>query len=331
MEYNQSHEEHFWTAEDVSLEQVVLELSSLPNNLKNAFLELLSQDSTTAFGSDDHENSPNGIPPFQLDKCAATSALTNDLQIPEARAFYGFQSSYENIVLELQCSALLHACNESHEEMNRLILDASISPIGVQRALLWQRHVWDESEVPFDEPPPSLQERVLSDGLLKEIQVSGHRILRSILRDHYPKLDQSCLAKVLDHTIELSVRHTAFSAMIHKTFTQPILKDVATTLLNDFLSIELEFLSTRVFPEGFEGMLNDDLKSGITKSLLGAFGIVEESTTAASVLNSTGGFQVTVPHELYKIEGDELVETQDINTENKNDPRDFDVEGDCDF
>jgi len=295
-----AHEAHMWTAEDVDVSDIKKDLDKLPQAIREAFLALLVNDSCTVFGHSNEElgqaeNFDHEIyKEFKFDKCAATMALASDLQIPEARAFYGFQASYENILLELQSIGLLHACNEDHDEMHRLIEDASKKPNAVRRAGLWHRHVWDENELGIAETVATVAERVFANGALKMVQTLGHRMVRANILAKCPELKDSCIDTILKHTIETAERHLAFNAMIHHSLVQPVAKGAAEELIQMFIAHEFSFFE-EVFCKDFNATNNPyetTLVEQESLALRTIFGLCEDGPQTDLVTTMDNGIKI---------------------------------------
>ncbi|KAL2486959.1 Ribonucleoside-diphosphate reductase small chain A [Abeliophyllum distichum] len=125
-------EASFWTAEEVDLSQDVQQWEALSKSEKHFISHVLA-----FFAASD------GI---VLENLAAR--FLNDVQIPEARAFYGFQMAMENIHSEMY-SLLLETYIKDSEEKNRLFNAIEDIPCIAQKAK-WALH-WIKSSSSFAE------------------------------------------------------------------------------------------------------------------------------------------------------------------------------------
>jgi len=309
------HESHFWTAEDVDVAELKSDLAQLSDPIRHSFLELLSNDCATVFGQDDKENY-KGVSLLKFDKCAASSALTHDIQVAEARSFYGFQASYENILLELHSIALLAAVGEDENKFISLVNAASKKELGIKRAALWFRHVWPDYEVSEDAKGPTAQERVVADGVLKIVQTLGHRLLDLIIRQCCPELVSSSITTVMRHTIETGMRHFEFSIMLHKSFSISLSAQACGDLIECIVDTELSFLEEVILGELFEGKLKPfiaDFRANEIKSIKSAFGFDGDrsGTPVTSALMTSIGDGIVFTHPYANVQGDTMVEFED--------------------
>jgi len=274
-----AHEAHMWTAEDVDLSEMVRELSHLSEPLREAYRNVLALECAAIFGPDEKDPPANMERIlFKLDKCLFTSEITNDVQIPEARAFYGFQASYENILMELNSVALLNSYDENESKFHACVDEISQDPLSVKRALLWLIHVcrtpqflkgsltqWISlgegfigSSKDISLIPPSIQERVVCTGVLKWINTLGARILKAIFQERFPALKGSSTEKVLTYTIDTAKRHLEFSIMLHKSFSDPLERKTFEDLIDAFLAIENQILESKLFREVFRSQFSEN-------------------------------------------------------------------------
>jgi len=305
------HESHFWTAEDVDVAELKTDIAELSEMTKCSLLKLLANDCAAIFGNDDQENL-KGVGLLKFDKCAASSALTNDIQVPEARAFYGFQASYENILLELHSIALLAAVGDKEKEFASRVETASTSYFGIQRAALWFRHVWPDFEVGKDGKGASVQERVVADGVLKIVQTLGHRIFECIIRQCHPKLIKSSINTVLKHTIETGIRHFEFSIMLHKSFSNPFSKEACEELIESVVEKEISFLENEILDQFFEQNLKpfiNEFKTNEIKAIKAAYNCDGPSITSS--LTTPIGEGIVFSHPFANIQGDVMIEFED--------------------
>ncbi|KAI8002698.1 Ribonucleoside-diphosphate reductase small chain A [Camellia lanceoleosa] len=107
----------FWTAEEVDLSQDVQQWDSLSNSEKHFVSHVLAFFATS-----------DGI---VLENLAAR--FLNDVQIPEARAFYGFQIAMENVHSEMY-SLLLETYIRDSREKHRLFNAIENIPCVSQKA-----------------------------------------------------------------------------------------------------------------------------------------------------------------------------------------------------
>ncbi|KAL3634617.1 Ribonucleoside-diphosphate reductase small chain A [Castilleja foliolosa] len=125
-------EASFWTAEEVDLSQDMQQWEMLSPSEKHFVSHVLA-----FFAASD------GI---VLENLAAR--FLNDIQIPEARAFYGFQMAMENIHSEMY-SLLLETYIKDSNEKNRLFNAVENIPCVAQKAK-WALH-WIKSSSSFAE------------------------------------------------------------------------------------------------------------------------------------------------------------------------------------
>ncbi|KAI8561421.1 hypothetical protein RHMOL_Rhmol04G0338400 [Rhododendron molle] len=123
-------EASFWTAEEVDLSQDVQQWDSLTDSEKHFISHILAFFATS-----------DGI---VLENLAAR--FLNDVQIPEARAFYGFQLAMENIHSEMY-SLLLETYIKDTREKHRLFNAIENIPCVAEKAkwaLEWIQRHYDE-------------------------------------------------------------------------------------------------------------------------------------------------------------------------------------------
>merc|ERR1719424_331978 len=132
-EMYKQHEASFWTAEEIDLSQDMVDWEKLNDNEKHFLKHVL------AFfaGSD-------GLVLENLN-----TNFADEVQLPEARAFYGFQIAMENIHSETYSLLIDQYCRNDEVEKDRLFRAITTIPV-VQKKAQWAAK-WMNQELCYAE------------------------------------------------------------------------------------------------------------------------------------------------------------------------------------
>lgn len=221
-------EASFWTAEEVDLQDDMMQWESLSNDERHFIKHVLA-----FFASSD------GIVNENL-----ATRFTREVQIPEARAFYGFQIAIENI----------------HSEMYSLLLDAyikdTIEKDNLFRAIETIPCVKKKAEwaLQWIEGTESFAERLVAFAVVEGIFFSGSFCAIFWLK-------KRGLMPGLTFSNELISRdeglHCDFACMLYKMLNNKLSHTTILSIVKDAVIIEKEFVSDSL-PVALIGM-NADL------------------------------------------------------------------------
>lgn len=217
-------ESSFWTAEEVDLQDDTKQWETLTDDEKHFIKHVLA-----FFASSD------GI----VNENLATRFM-RDVQIPEARAFYGFQIAIENIHSEMY-SLLLDVYIRDPEEKDRLFRAIETVPC-VKKKADWAMK-WIES-------PRSFSERLIAFAVVEGIFFSG-----SFCAIYW--LKKRGLMPGLSFSNELISRdeglHCDFACLLYSMLTNKLPNDVVKNIVTEAVDIEIEFVNDAL-PVGLIGM-----------------------------------------------------------------------------
>ncbi|CAI9762173.1 unnamed protein product [Fraxinus pennsylvanica] len=227
-------EASFWTVEEVDLSQDVQQWETLSKSEKHFVSHVLA-----FFAASD------GI---VLETLAAR--FLNDVQIPEARAFYGFQMAMENIHSEMY-SLLLETYIKDSEEKNRLFNAIEEISCVAQKAK-WALH-WIKSYHSF-------AERLVAFACVEGIFFSGSFCAIFWLK-------KRGLMPGLTFSNELISRdeglHCDFACLLYSTLRNQLHSQKVHLIVNEAVEIETQFVCDAL-PCALIGM-NSDLMSQYIK------------------------------------------------------------------
>merc|ERR1719159_73711 len=165
-----------------------------------------------------------------------------EVQIPEARAFYGFQLAIENIHSEMY-SLLLDAYIKEPTERCRLFHAIDTVPC-VKKKADWSLRWIDSSE--------SFAERLLAFACVEGIFFSG-----SFCAIYWLKQKRKGLLPGLTFSNELISRdeglHTDFACLLYRELKFPLEQDVVHSIIRDAVVCEKQFI-TESLPVNLIGM-----------------------------------------------------------------------------
>jgi ribonucleotide reductase beta subunit family protein with ferritin-like domain len=173
-----------------------------------------------------------------------------EVQLPEARAFYGFQIAMENIHSETY-SLLIDSYIKDTEEKNRLFHAISTFPCIQKKALWAQKWIHDKRS--------SFATRLIAFACVEGIFFSG-----AFCSIYW--LKKRGLLPGLTFSNELISRdealHTEFAVYLYSKLEKKILKKKIQEIIQDAVTIEQEFIS-EALPCKLIGMNSDHMKQYI--------------------------------------------------------------------
>ena len=173
-----------------------------------------------------------------------------EVQLPEARAFYGFQIAMENIHSETY-SLLIDSYIKDSEEKNRLFHAMSVFPCIQKKAQWAQKWIHDKRS--------SFATRLIAFACVEGIFFSG-----AFCSIYW--LKKRGLLPGLTFSNELISRdealHTEFAVYLYTKLEKKILKKKIHEIISDAVSIEQEFI-TEALPCKLIGMNADHMKQYI--------------------------------------------------------------------
>jgi ribonucleotide reductase beta subunit family protein with ferritin-like domain len=212
-EMYKKHEASFWTAEEIDLSQDVKDWETLGESEQHFIKHILA-----FFAASD------GI---VLENLAAQ--FSTEIQIPEARAFYGFQMAMENIHSETY-SLLIEQYIKDPVEKDR-VFDAINTMPAVQEKANWAIQ-WMNNENSF-------AERVVAFAAVEGVLFSG-----SFCAVYW--LKKRGLMPGLTFSNELISRdeglHTEFACLIYGMLQNKLPEDVVHTIIRGAVDVERRFI-----------------------------------------------------------------------------------------
>merc|ERR1719254_418131 len=212
-EMYKKHEASFWTAEEIDLAQDGKDWATLSEKEQHFVKHILA-----FFAASD------GI---VLENLA--SSFSTEIQIPEARAFYGFQIAMENIHSETY-SLLIEQYIRDPEEKDR-VFDAIHTMPAVEEKAQWAVQ-WMNDESSF-------AERVVAFACVEGILFSG-----SFCAIYW--LKKRGLMPGLTFSNELISRdeglHAEFACMIYGMLQNPLPEDVVHSIVRGAVDVERRFI-----------------------------------------------------------------------------------------
>ncbi|TFK85009.1 putative ribonucleoside-diphosphate reductase small chain B [Polyporus arcularius HHB13444] len=222
----------FWTAEEIDLSTDIEHWRNKLTNDERAFFSLI----LAFFAASDGIVNENLVERF----CA-------EVQVPEARCFYGFQVMMENVHAETYARFLLTLVNDS-EEQRRLFSAASVIPTIKAKADWCFRWIEDHT-LPF------------STRLIVFAAVEGIFFSSSFAAIFW--LKSRGLMPGLSHSNELISRdeglHTNFACLLHRHLSSQTDAATVRTIIREAVELEQAFF-TDALPFRLPGM-NADLMS----------------------------------------------------------------------
>lgn len=245
-------EASFWTAEEIDLSQDLKDWERLNANEKHFIKHILA-----FFAASDGIVNEN----LAMNFC-------NEVQIPEARCFYGFQIAMENIHAETY-SLLIDTYIRDHKEKDYLFNAIDTVP-AVQKKAEWALK-WIESDRSF-------AERLVAFAAVEGIFFSGS--FCSIFW-----LKKRGLMPGLTFSNELISRdeglHTDFACLLYDHIKEKPAQETVRAIITEAVAIEKEFI-TDALPVNLIGM-NSDLMSQyiefVADRLLISLGLEKEYKT----------------------------------------------------
>merc|ERR1719208_201059 len=233
-EMYKKHEASFWTAEEIDLSQDNADWDRLTDAERHFIKHILA-----FFAASD------GI---VLENLAAQ--FSTEIQIPEARAFYGFQIAMENIHSETYSLLIEQYIKEPAEK--EMIFDAINTMPAVREKANWA--------VQWMQTSNSFAERLVAFAAVEGVLFSG-----SFCAIYW--LKKRGLMPGLTFSNELISRdeglHAEFACLIYSMLQNKLPDDVVHEMIREAVEIEIEFL-TDALPVKLIGM-NGDLMSQYIK------------------------------------------------------------------
>jgi len=212
-EMYKKHEASFWTAEEVDLSQDMKDWERLSEHEQHFIKHVLA-----FFAASDGIVNEN-----------IASQFSTEIQIPEARAFYGFQMAMENIHSETY-SLLIEQYIRDPEEKHRLF-DAIQTIPAVKEKAEWALQ-WMNTENSF-------AERVIAFAAVEGILFSG-----SFCAIYW--LKKRGLMPGLTFSNELISRdeglHAEFACLVYSTLQNPLPNDVVHQIIAGAVDAERQFI-----------------------------------------------------------------------------------------
>jgi len=208
------HEASFWTAEEIDLSQDMNDWDKLSDNEKHFLKHVL------AFfaGSD-------GI---VLENLA--SRFSAEVQIPEARAFYGFQMAMENIHSETYSLLIDQYCRNDEVEKDRLFRAINTIPVVAKKA------EWAAS---WMSPALCFAERLVAFAAVEGILFSG-----SFCAIYW--LKKRGLMPGLTFSNELIARdeglHADFACLLYSMLDKKLPDQIVQDMIREAVEVEREFI-----------------------------------------------------------------------------------------
>ncbi|GAQ86383.1 Ribonucleotide reductase [Klebsormidium nitens] len=206
-------EASFWTAEEVDLHSDLMHWDALNDNERHFIKHILA-----FFANSD------GI---VLENLAVR--FMKEIQVPEARAFYGFQIAIENIHSEMY-SLLLETYIKDPKEKSRLFQAIDTIPC-VQRKAEWAMRWIDGAE--------SFAERIVAFACVEGIFFSGSFCAIFWLK-------KRGLMPGLTFSNELISRdeglHTDFACLLYSLLQNPLSEERVQAIIHEAVEIEKEFV-----------------------------------------------------------------------------------------
>jgi len=212
-EMYKKHEASFWTAEEIDLAQDMRDWDGLSNDEQHFIKHVLA-----FFAASD------GIVNENL-----STNFSDEIQVPEARAFYGFQMAMENIHSETYSLLIEQYIRDSDERMKLFHAIETIPAVAVkaQWAVDWMN------------PDRSFYERLVGFACVEGILFSG-----SFCAVYW--LKKRGLMPGLTFSNELISRdeglHTDFACLIYKLLKHKLEDDMVHDIIRGAVAAEKEFI-----------------------------------------------------------------------------------------
>jgi len=213
-EMYKQHEASFWTAEEIDLTQDMVDWEKLNDNEKHFLKHVL------AFfaGSD-------GLVLENL-----STNFTDEVQLSEARAFYGFQMAMENIHSETYSLLIDQYCRNDEAEKMRLFHAIGTIPC-VQKKAEWAAK-WMNGDLSF-------AERLVAFASVEGILFSG-----SFCAIYWVK--KRGLMPGLTFSNELIARdeglHTDFACLLYSMLDKKLPQEIVHEIIVGAVNVEIEFI-----------------------------------------------------------------------------------------
>jgi len=213
-EMYKQHEASFWTAEEIDLTQDMVDWEKLNDNEKHFLKHVL------AFfaGSD-------GLVLENL-----STNFESEVQIPEARAFYGFQMAMENIHSETYSLLIDQYCRNDEAEKMRLFNAIGTIPCVAKKAE-WAAS-WMNGDLSF-------AERLVAFAAVEGILFSG-----SFCAIYWVK--KRGLMPGLTFSNELIARdeglHTDFACLLYSMLDKRLPQEIVHEIIKGAVEVEIEFI-----------------------------------------------------------------------------------------
>ena len=202
----------FWTVEEVDLSQDRRDWESLTDPEKHFISHVLA-----FFAASD------GI---VLENIAVQ--FLKDIQIPEARAFYGFQIAIENVHNEMYMLLLRHYITDTHQQEH--LLQAIHTIPCIKKKADWAIRWINDTD--------SFAERLLAFACVEGIHFSGSFCAIFWLK-------KRSLMPGLTFSNELISRdeglHTDFACLLYNLLQNPLSQDVAHRIVSEAVELEREY------------------------------------------------------------------------------------------
>jgi ribonucleoside-diphosphate reductase beta chain len=208
------HEAAMWTAEEIDMAADKKEWQSLDKPTR-----LFIENILAFFASSDSIVLENLIVNF-----------SQEIQIPEARCFYGFQGMIENIHNEVY-NLMIDVFIEDHKRKDELFKGMDTIPC-VKRKAEWALH-WIGANAP-------LAKRLFAFGIVEGLMFSGSFCAVFWLKEK-GKLVNS-LGKSNEWISRDESLHTEFAVLLYKYIENRISEEEARSIMEEAVSIEEEFI-----------------------------------------------------------------------------------------
>jgi len=220
----------FWTAEEIDMGDDLSDWEKLSANEQHFIKNVLA-----FFAASDGIVNENLAVNF-----------SNEVQWPEARAFYGFQIMMENVHSETY-SLLIDTLIKDNDEKTHLLNAIETMPTIMKKAD-WALKWTDASRASFGE-------RLIAFAAVEGIHFSGSFCALFWLK-------QKGLMKGLTFSNELISRdeglHRDFACMLHNQLKHRVSYDIALDIITEAVEIEKDFV-TNALPVGLLGMNADKM------------------------------------------------------------------------
>eukprot|EP00921_Rhytidocystis_pertsovi_P009996 GHVQ01015986.1.p1 GENE.GHVQ01015986.1~~GHVQ01015986.1.p1 ORF type:complete len:287 (-),score=35.18 GHVQ01015986.1:715-1575(-) len=212
-----AHEHDFWTAEDLAYS-----VSFCVGNIHQAVVNFMAYEAAS-----DHE--------IYAGLSANTCSLLEQIQIPEARAFYGFECAFNTIQhegLSMAYRAVVNADMSRGDKEVLAILDKAVEIPSVQVKRTWAaRYISGGSDLPF-------AEKMLCHAIMKSVFNAGRNLLTEILSLHPEYL---CVTKALRRSSKTDQLHACFAAECYKLLSNRLTDEAVRAHIRLAVEVERQF------------------------------------------------------------------------------------------